>query len=48
MIVLGVILLIVGAVFGIGLLEVVGVVLALCGAVLWLTHTSGPVRGHWY
>lgn len=48
MIVLGVILVVLGLIFGIGWLVVVGAVLALFGVFAWVAHTEGPVRGRWY
>ena len=51
MIVLGVILLILGILFGISILTYIGVVLIVIGAVFWLLGRSGrPVGGRraWY
>jgi hypothetical protein len=51
MIALGVILLILGFVFGIHLLWSLGVILLVIGAVLWILGSVGrPVAGrrHWY
>ncbi len=51
MIVLGIVLLILGFVFGIHLLWVLGVVLLVIGAVLWIMGSVGrPVAGrrYWY
>lgn len=51
MIVLGVILLILGVVFGISLLTWLGVILLVVGAVFWLLGSTGrPVGGrrYWY
>lgn len=51
MIVLGVILLVLGVVFGISLLTWIGVALLVVGAVLWIAGASGrPVAGrrNWY
>lgn len=49
MIVLGIILLIVGFVFGIPLLWEIGVILAVIGAILWLLGGLGhPVAGRRY
>ena len=42
MIVLGVVLLILGFVFGIHLLWVLGVVLLVVGAILWIMGSVGP------
>lgn len=47
MILLGVVLLILGLVFGITALWVVGLVLLVLGAILATTH-SGPFNGRWY
>ena len=51
MIVLGAVLLILGFVFGIHLLWVLGIVLLVIGAVLWAMGSMGrPLAGrrHWY
>ncbi|MGF2946513.1 DUF6131 family protein [Mycobacterium sp. Lab-001] len=51
MIVLGVVLLILGFVFGIHLLWALGIVALVIGAVLWIVGSMGrPVAGrrHWY
>ncbi|MFE3799610.1 hypothetical protein KHQ06_26225 [Nocardia tengchongensis] len=46
MIILGLILLIVGIVFGISILTTIGVILMLVGAVAWLLGTTGhPIGG---
>lgn len=46
MIVLGVVLLVVGLIFGIGILTYIGVALIIIGAVLWLLGSTGrPVGG---
>lgn len=47
MIVLGLILLILGLIFGSGVLELIGIILLALGAVFWATHT-GPFNGRWY
>ncbi len=49
MIVLGVILLILGAVFGIGILYTIGIILIVVGAILWILGAIGrPVYGRRY
>lgn len=48
MILIGFILLVLGLIFGIGLLVYIGVALMVVGAVLYFTGARGPVRGHWY
>ncbi len=49
MLVLGVIMLVLGLLFGIPILWTVGVVLAVAGAVLWLAEGSGASWGRrWY
>jgi hypothetical protein len=51
MIVVGIVLLILGFVFGIHLLWVLGIVLLVIGAVLWALGSMGrPLAGrrHWY
>ena len=51
MILLGVILLILGFVFSVHLLHVIGIVLLVLGAILWLLGRMGrPVAGrrHWF
>lgn len=50
MIVLGIILIVVGWLVGIGLLETIGLVLAVIGLILLLLHETGhPVGGRiWY
>jgi hypothetical protein len=46
MIILGVILLILGLIFGIPILWTIGVILAIIGIVLWILGTTGrPVAG---
>jgi len=45
-IVLGIVLLVVGLIFGIGILTYIGVALIIIGAVLWLLGSTGrPVGG---
>ncbi|MDT5350907.1 MAG: hypothetical protein QOH91_4194 [Mycobacterium sp.] len=51
MIVLGVVLLILGFVFGIHLLWVLGIILLVVGAVMWVMGSMGRSVGgrrHWY
>lgn len=50
MIIVGIVLVVLGLLFGIGWLLTVGLVLAVIGAVLWAIGTSRPVGGrrHWY
>ncbi len=49
MVILGVILLILGLVFGIPILWVIGVILLLIGAILWLAEGAGASWGRrWY
>ena len=51
MIVLGVILLILGVVFGIPILTYIGVVLIVIGAVFWILGSTGRAvggRARWY
>ena len=46
MIVLGIVLLVLGLIFGIGILTYIGVALIIIGAVLWLLGSTGrPVGG---
>jgi hypothetical protein len=45
MIILGVILLILGAVFNIGLLWTIGIILVVLGAILWILGTAGHAIG---
>lgn len=47
MILLGIVLLILGLVFGITLLWVAGLVLIVLGAIMSRSGT-GPFNGHWY
>lgn len=51
MIVLGVILMILGAIFNVSILWTLGIVLAVLGAVLWLAgstgHAVGPRTHYW-
>jgi hypothetical protein len=49
MIVLGVVLLILGAVLGIGILYTIGIILIVVGAILWILGATGrPVAGRRY
>jgi Family of unknown function (DUF6131) len=51
MIVLGVLLLLVGFLLGIHLLWIIGLVLLLVGAVLWIAGSAGHAvggRSHWF
>jgi uncharacterized protein involved in response to NO len=49
MILLGVILLIIGAIFGIGILYVLGAILAVIGVIFWILGAVGrPVAGRRY
>lgn len=51
MIVLGVILLILGILFGISLLTYIGVILVVLGAVFWILGSTGRAVGgrrYWY
>jgi hypothetical protein len=51
MFVLGVVLLILGAVFGIGILWTLGVILIVVGAILWVLGRGGRTfagRRYWY
>jgi hypothetical protein len=51
MIALGIILLILGVVFGVGILWTLGIILVVVGAILWLLGAVGrPVAGraHYY
>ena len=49
MIVLGVVLLILGAVFGLGILYTIGIILIVVGAILWILGAIGrPVAGRRY
>lgn len=49
MIILGLILLILGILFGIGILETLGIILLLVGLTLFLIHPAyGPIRGRWW
>jgi hypothetical protein len=47
MILLGVVLVILGLVFGITLLWVAGAILIVLGLLFWRTNT-GPFNGRWY
>ena len=50
MIVLGVVLAVLGFVFGIEVLWILGIVLIIVGAILWIVGARHPVGGrrHWY
>lgn len=51
MIILGVLLLVLGLIFGIGVLEMIGIILLVLGAVLWVAGSAGHAvggRNHWY
>ena len=51
MIILGVILLILGLIFGIGILWTIGIILIIVGAILYLLGATGRAiggRSHWY
>lgn len=51
MIILGIVLLILGAIFNVGILFTIGVILIVVGALLWLLGSIGrPVagRGHYW
>jgi hypothetical protein len=50
MIVLGIVLVILGALFGIGILWTLGIILVVIGAILWILGALGrPVgRAHYY
>ncbi len=51
MIVLGLILLVLGFIFGINILWTIGIVLIVIGAVLWILGATGRAVGgrrHWY
>jgi hypothetical protein len=51
MLVLGLILLILGFIFGISILWTIGIILLLVGAVLWILGSTGRAVGgrrHWY
>jgi Family of unknown function (DUF6131) len=51
MILLGVVLLILGLIFGINILWTIGVVLIVIGAVFWILGSTGRAVGgrrHWY
>ncbi len=45
MLILGIILLIIGALTGIAILWTIGIILALVGAVLWLADAAGASWG---
>lgn len=50
MLILGLLLLVIGYFLGIGLLETIGLILAVLGAIFWIAAASGrPVGGRtWY
>jgi len=51
MLALGLILLILGFIFGISILWTIGIILLLVGAVLWILGSTGRAVGgrrHWY
>jgi hypothetical protein len=48
MILLGILLIILGVVFGIGILQTLGVLLLVLGLVLLVLGTAGPVGGRWW
>ena len=51
MLILGLILLILGFIFGISILWTIGIILLLVGAVLWILGSTGRAVGgrrHWY
>ena len=49
MVILGVILLILGLVFGIPILWTIGIILLIIGAILWLAEGAGASWGRrWY
>lgn len=51
MIILGIILLILGAVLDISILYTIGIILVLIGAVLWILGATGRAvggRNHWF
>ena len=48
MIILGLILLLVGLLAGIGILTIIGVVLLIVGAVLWLAGSARTGGRRWY
>ena len=51
MIILGIILLILGAVLDVSILYTIGIILVLIGAVLWILGATGRAvggRNHWY
>lgn len=41
MIILGIVLLLLGLIFAFPLLDIIGIIFILIGAVLWLTHAGG-------
>lgn len=48
MIVLGILLLVLGLLFGIGILYALGALLLIVGVVLMVLGTGGPVGGRWW
>jgi hypothetical protein len=51
MIVLGIVLLILGLLFGIGILTTIGIILVVLGAILWVLGSTGRSvagRRYWY
>lgn len=48
MILLGILLIILGVVFGIGILQTLGVLLLVLGLVLLVLGTADPVGGRWW
>lgn len=51
MIILGIILIILGAVLNISILYTIGIILVLIGAVLWILGSTGRAvggRNHWF
>lgn len=48
MIVLGILLALLGFFLGIGVLETIGIILVVVGAVLLVIGHAGPVRGRWW
>jgi hypothetical protein len=50
-IILGVVLLVIGLIFGVGILQTIGIILIVVGALLYLLGSVGrPLAGrrHWY
>ena len=48
MIILGILLLVLGLLFGIGLLTTLGIILLVLGVVLLLVGYAGPFAGRWF